>query len=102
MALPSISLSGLSPGLDPAVPSPAANDPPSSPGFRGVLDHVLQNAAQSHAGAEAAVRDLALGQTDNLHQAMLQMAQADLSFRLVLEVRNRLTEAYQEIMRMQM
>jgi flagellar hook-basal body complex protein FliE len=31
----------------------------------------------------------------------LAVAQADLSFRLILELRNRLSEAYQEIMRMQ-
>ena len=43
---------------------------------------------------------MATGQTDNLHQVLLQMAQADLSFHLVLEIRNRLTEAYQEIMKM--
>ena len=38
---------------------------------------------------------------ENLHSVMLQAAQADLSFRLILEIRNRLTEAYQEIMKMQ-
>jgi flagellar hook-basal body complex protein FliE len=48
------------------------------------------------------VRDMALGQTDNLHGIMLQMAQADLTFHLILEIRNRLTEAYQEIMKMAM
>jgi flagellar hook-basal body complex protein FliE len=32
---------------------------------------------------------------------MLAVSQADLSFRMILEIRNRLTEAYQEIMRMQ-
>jgi flagellar hook-basal body complex protein FliE len=69
--------------------------------FPRALDQLLNSAAQSHDAAESAVRDLAVGQTDNLHGVMLQMAQADLTFRLVLEVRNRLTEAYQEIMKMQ-
>src|SRR5438874_13481555 len=69
--------------------------------FPRVLQQMLDGAAQNHAGAEAAVQDLALGRTDNLHTVMLQMAQADLSFRLVLEIRNRLTKAYQEIMKMQ-
>ena len=67
-----------------------------------MLNQLLGNEAQSHASTEAAVRDMATGQTDNLHQVLLQMAQADLSFHQVLEIRNRLTEAYQEIMRMQM
>ena len=42
-----------------------------------------------------------MGQTDNLHSVMLAVAKADLSFRTILEVRNRLTDAFQEIMRMQ-
>ncbi len=69
--------------------------------FSGVVQHFLSGAAESHAGAQAAVRDFAMGQTDNLHGVMLQVAQADLSFRLILEIRNRLTEAYQEITKMQ-
>jgi flagellar hook-basal body complex protein FliE len=57
------------------------------------------NAEQVQAGQ--AVRELALGQTDNLHGVLLTVAKADLSFRLCLEIRNRLTDALQEIMRMQ-
>ena len=49
----------------------------------------------------AAERELAIGQTDELHRVLLSAAQADLSFRLLLEVRNRVTEALQEVMRMQ-
>ena len=70
--------------------------------FPKVLQQLLEGAGQGHNSAEIAVRDMALGKTDNLHGVMLQMAQADLSFRLILEIRNRLTEAYQEIMKMQM
>ncbi len=66
-----------------------------------MLTRLLAGEAQSHENANAAVRDMALGKTDNLHDVMLQMAQADLSFHLILEIRNRLTDAYQEIMKMQ-
>lgn len=69
--------------------------------FAGLVDRFLQDSAATHGTAETAVRDLALGRTDNLHDVLLQVAQADLSFRLVLEIRNRLTEAYQDIIKMQ-
>lgn len=69
--------------------------------FAGLVERFLSGAVDSSDQAGAAVRDLALGNTDNLHEVMLQVAQADLSFRLVLEIRNRLAEAYQEIMKMQ-
>jgi len=98
MAISPVSLVAAEPAL-PESSSLSASG--SGAGFPRLLQQVLDNAAQSHGGAEAAVRDLALGRTDNLHNVMLQMAQADLSFRLVLEIRNRLTEAYQEIMKMQ-
>ena len=42
-----------------------------------------------------------MGQTDNLHSVMLAVANADLSFQLFLEIRNRLTEALQQILQMQ-
>ena len=69
--------------------------------FASMVDRFLSGAAQSHQQAEAAVNDLALGRTDNLHGVLMQVAQADLSFRLILEIRNRLTEAYQDVMKMQ-
>jgi flagellar hook-basal body complex protein FliE len=69
--------------------------------FAAVIDSVLGGANASRAASEAAIHDLATGRTDNLHDVMLQVAQADLSFRLVLEIRNRLTDAYQEVMKMQ-
>ncbi len=99
----SISPTTLTTLVEPAAHESSGPSPGGGPGgaFPRVLEQVLDSAAQSHAQAEAAVRDLAIGQTDNLHNVMLQMAQADLSFRLVLEIRNRLTEAYQEIMKMQ-
>jgi|SRR3990172_12523390 len=69
--------------------------------FTRLVDGLLGGAHAEQAQADEAVRQLATGQSDNLHDVMLQVAQADLSFRTILEVRNRLTEAYQEIMRMQ-
>jgi flagellar hook-basal body complex protein FliE len=69
--------------------------------FGSMVDRVLGSAAQNHQQAESAVNDLALGRTDNLHGVLMQVAQADLSFRLILEIRNRLSEAYQDIMKMQ-
>lgn len=51
--------------------------------------------------AELTVQQLAAGEVDNLHQIMLSLEKAKLSFELALQVRNKLLEGYQEIMRMQ-
>ena len=70
-------------------------------GFARLLTGFLGEAGRSKAQAEQAVSNLAAGRADNVHNVMLSMAKADLSFHLVLEIRNRLSDAYQEIMRMQ-
>jgi flagellar hook-basal body complex protein FliE len=69
--------------------------------FGRVLTQFLSEANSQQAQAEKSVTNLAAGRADNVHNVMLAMAKADLSFHLVLEIRNRLSDAYQEIMRMQ-
>ena len=81
--------------------SPSATPPKAGPGFGKMIEDLLSQVNAEQAQAGQAVRDLATGKTDNVHGVMLAVAKADLSFRLCLEIRNRLTEALQEIMRMQ-
>ncbi|MEI6565930.1 MAG: flagellar hook-basal body complex protein FliE, partial [Verrucomicrobiota bacterium] len=57
------------------------------------------NAKQST--ASQTVQDLQAGNNVSLHQAMIAMEEASVSFQLMVEVRNRLLESYQELMRMQ-
>ena len=52
-------------------------------------------------GAEQALRDLATGKQSNLHHVMLELEEAKLSFHLLTQVRNKVLEAYQELMRTQ-
>jgi flagellar hook-basal body complex protein FliE len=51
--------------------------------------------------AERSVQQLAAGGSANLHETMLQLEQARLSFQLAIQVRSRILDAYQEVMRMQ-
>lgn len=69
--------------------------------FQNTIRGLLEKANKPHVDANAAFSELVTGKTDNLHNVVLSVAKADMSFRLLLELRNRLTEAYQEIMRMQ-
>lgn len=85
-----------------SLPAPQATGAASTVGngFGRMLTSFLGDASGQQSKAEQAVQGLALGQSDNLHGVLLQMAKADLSFQLVLEVRNRLLNAYQEVMQM--
>jgi flagellar hook-basal body complex protein FliE len=67
--------------------------------------NVLQNAVDEVNGkmqaADAAKSGLLTGDTTNIHQAMIAMQESNISLSLMVEVRNKLVESYQELMRMQ-
>lgn len=52
-------------------------------------------------GSEALLQDLAAGKTDNIHHVMLALEDAKLTLQMALQVRNKVVEGYQEILRMQ-
>ncbi len=50
--------------------------------------------------AESLPKDLVTGKIDDFHEVAIQLKRADLSFRFALEIRNKLIDAYREVMRM--
>ena len=73
-----------------------------SPGdFATWLDGQMNVLNQQVELAEGQVRSLATGESSNLHQVMISLEKANRSFQLVVQVRNKVLEAYQELMRMQ-
>jgi len=46
------------------------------------------------------LQKLATGQVDNLHQVMIALDEAKMSFQMLVQVRNKLLEAYQDVIRM--
>ncbi|MGB6044915.1 MAG: flagellar hook-basal body complex protein FliE [Pirellulales bacterium] len=69
--------------------------------FVQTISELLGEANANQVSADQSINDLVTGRTDNAHDVVLSLAKADLSFRMVLEIRNRLIEAYQEVLRMQ-
>lgn len=98
--MPIDSLAPLAP-LQPLGPQAPAEPQPAGSGFASILNGLLDGNRQASAAADAAVTALATGEAQDLHTVSLAVAQADLSFRLILELRNRLADAFQEVTRMQ-
>jgi flagellar hook-basal body complex protein FliE len=73
----------------------------SEPAFDEVLKAAVQSVDRLQKEANQAMRQLAVDGSVDIHQTMIAMEKADLSFRLMLQIRNKLVEAYQEVMRMQ-
>lgn len=77
------------------------SDSGQSAGFAGFLTEALNNVNQQLVGAEEMTRDFVLGKNVELHQVVLATEQADMALQLTVQIRNKVIEAYQEIMRMQ-
>jgi flagellar hook-basal body complex protein FliE len=76
------------------APSPGAG------AFQTLVDAVGNINEQMQAN-DKAVQAMALGDTGNLHEVMMNLEKTRLTFELALAVRNKTLEAYQELMRMQ-
>lgn len=70
--------------------------------FANLLHDAVQEVSGKEAAATAAVNGLLSGQNVSLHEAVIAMEEASTSFQLMIEVRNKMLEGYQEIMRMQL
>jgi flagellar hook-basal body complex protein FliE len=74
---------------------------PQGAGFSEMVTQGLDQVNAALLDSQVDMQRLAAGDVDNLHQVMLKMEQSRLSFQLMMQVRNRLLESYQEMMRMQ-
>lgn len=101
MPMDSIASLGSLTRLQPLAEAPPSAGANPAAGFAGILNGLIAGNTQANAAADAAVAGLANGTAQDLHTVTLAVAQADLSFRLILELRNRLAEAFQEVTRMQ-
>jgi len=84
-----------------ASPIPGSGLLPSPGDFAQLMGDYMQQASEMQSKVGTDIETLASGQSDNIHEVVLSAAQADLAIRMVLEIRNRLVNTYQEVMRMQ-
>ena len=83
------------------VESLALNPSRSEPGFREVLHSAIDDIQQLEGQAEAKVAGVLSGNGSDVHSALIAVEKADLSFQLMMQVRNKIVSAYEEISRMQ-
>ena len=70
-------------------------------GFREALHSAIDDIQQLEGQAETKVAGLIEGNGADVHSALIAVEKADLSFQLMMQVRNKIVSAYQEISRMQ-
>ena len=96
-------IQGMQSALSQTTESPLAGtqEKAEASGFSSYLKNSFEEVNRTLASADKLANDLAVGKHENLHEAMIGMEKAEASFKLLVQVRNRALEAYNDIMRMQ-
>lgn len=79
----------------------AAEKATGVPNFSSWLAGSIEGMNEKLISAESGLTQLATGETTNLHHVMLELQSAKLEFQLAVQIRNKIIEGYQEVMRMQ-
>lgn len=70
-------------------------------GFGEVLKDSIKKVNDLQLEADEAIKSFAKGETKEVHETMIAVQKADISFKMMMQIRNKIVEAYQEVMRMQ-
>lgn len=97
IGMPSSILNNTTIGVQAQPPSQA----PDRIDFKELLNTAVKSVSETQTGADDAISKLASGQNIELHNVMLAAQKAQLTLQLAIQVKTKVTEAYQEIMRMQ-
>ena len=69
--------------------------------FFETLQKSMEEVNADQLQADSSIKDLVAGKSKNIHETMLQIQKAELSLKTMMQVRNKILEAYKEIIRMQ-
>ena len=81
--------------------SPAKTGGEGGEGFAEALKQSIEKVNMAQHEADAMMEGLATGESRNIHETMIAVEKANLSFNMMVQVRNKLLAAYEEVMRMQ-
>lgn len=81
-----------------AAPAPG---PEGAHSFSQLFRQSVEQVNQDQHQADHAIKELVAGRSKNIHETMLTIERADTSLKLMTQVRNKILDAYKEIMRMQ-
>lgn len=85
------------PGLPPQPAAPAAPQMAGNSSFKNMLVDSLQQVNSMQQEANKAVENLMTGGNSNPAEVLTAVQKADLAFRMMMQVRNKLVAAYQEV-----
>ncbi len=91
---------GITPPVLPADGKEAAGIEPKGD-FGRVLREAIMDIDRLQKSADQAIVNVQLEKAESIHEAVIALEKASISFKAMMQVRNKILEAYQEVMRMQ-
>jgi len=89
-------------GIRPAesIPQTREGGNVGAPSFGQMLESLVESVDEKAKISSNEAKALMAGESDNIHQAMIAMQEAGVAFTMLVEVRNKLTESYQSLLKM--
>ncbi len=82
---------------------PSASKPPQgAPSFKDTLSGFMSDVNSLQSKADESIEKMAAGEINDVHQVMNASEEAKVAFNMMMEIRNKVMEAYQEVMRMRL
>lgn len=101
MAIPIVPVTSVIPMMMPPAVASAAPAAASASPFGSVLSQAINQVQSFQNNADASVNRFLSGEGEEIHKVALTAQQADLSFQMFMQVRNKVVAAYQQVMQMQ-
>ena len=88
-------------GLSKAFPLEVKDSSSAVTGAGKFFSELVSKVNDMQVKSDKSIQGLASGENKNLHEVMIEVEKASISFQFMTQVRNKAIDAYQEIMRMQ-
>ena len=95
-----IAISGLPGKIQSNMPSNNEKNSKDDSSLNDILTKSLKEVNSAQIKSINALKSLVAGKTENIHETMIQMQKASISFQMMMKVRNKLVDAYNEIIKM--
>jgi len=85
----------------PTVPTPASGTESETGGFGASLKQAINKVNDLSDASDQQVSELVQGDRQDIHNVMIAVEKADVAFQLMMQVRNKIVNAYEEVSKMQ-
>jgi flagellar hook-basal body complex protein FliE len=97
-----ISIGSIGSGLSTDKTSKTQDTQKNVPSFKDTLSSFMQDVNSMQNKADESIKKMAAGEITDVHQVMTAVEEASTAFNMMMEIRNKVMDAYQEVLRMRL